>query len=135
MAQEPDAQDMAGPPLVSGEVIIAESSPAFADASLHISLDDVSYADAPATTVAETVIRQPSQPDRRGGTGSTVLAFALPALPGTQVIDSRRHYAVRVWLDRDGDGRAGPGDLYSDQRYPVLTRGHGDTVTITLGPG
>jgi uncharacterized lipoprotein YbaY len=119
---------MADPPLVSGEVVIAESSPPFADASVHISLDDVSLADAPATTVAETVIRH-----LRGG-GGTVVAFALPALPDRRAIDPRRHYAMRVWLDRDGDGRAGPGDLYSDRRYPVLTRGHPRTVTITLGP-
>jgi uncharacterized lipoprotein YbaY len=138
MAGEPDGSGTAEGALVSGHVVIAGRSPALADASVHISLDDVSYADAPATTVAETVIHhvrhQPAESDHGEPVG-TVLAFTVRPPPGAPVIDPRHHYAMRVWVDRDGDGKAGPGDLYSDLRYPVLTRGHGNTVTITLGPG
>jgi hypothetical protein len=138
MPTKPAGQDEADRPLVTGQVIIADQSPALADASVHISLEDVSRADAPATTVAETVIlhvcHRPSQPGSRDNRGGTVLGFALRAGLGAPAIDLGSDYAVRVWVDRDGDGRPGPGDLYSDQRYPVLTRGFGNTVTITLGP-
>jgi hypothetical protein len=124
-------------PLVTGRVIITEQSPALADASMHVSLEEASYADAPATTIARTVIphvqHRPSRPGE-GDEGGTVLTFALRAVGGAAAIDPAGDYAVRVWVDRDGDGRPGPGDLHSDQRHPVLTRGFGDTVTITLGP-
>jgi hypothetical protein len=123
-------------PLVTGQIIITSQSAALADASIYISLEEVSYADAPATTVAETVIphvRHPSsQPGSRDKFGNTVLAFALHAASSATVIDLGSDYAVRVWVDREGDGRPEPGDLYSDQRNPVLTRGFGDTVMITL---
>jgi uncharacterized lipoprotein YbaY len=138
MPTKPTGQDAADRPLVTGQVIIADQTPALADASAHISLEDVSYADAPATTVAETVIphirHRPSQLGSGDNRGGTVLSFALRAGPGAPAIDPGNDYAVRVWVDRDGNGRPGPGDLYSDQRYPVLTRGFGNTVTITLGP-
>ena len=48
-------------------------------------------------------------------------------------IDRDHDYSVRVWLDRDGDKKPGSGDLWSDQSYPVLTRGFGTEVTIVLG--
>ncbi len=131
----------AGPegPVVDGLVVIATGCPAMTDATVHISLEDVSYADAPATVVAEAdvlhVEHRPQRPDADRGSGGTVVPFALRPVPGAPVIDPRRHYAVRVWVDRDGDGREGPGDLHSDQRHPVLTRGHPRTVTIELGAG
>jgi hypothetical protein len=138
MPTKPARQDTSDRPLVSGQVIIGDQSPALADASMHITLEDVSRADAPATTVAETVVphvrHRPSQPGSGGNRGGTVLSFALRAGPGAPAINPGSDYAVRVWVDRDSDGRPGPGDLYSDQRHPVLTRGFGSTVTIRLGP-
>ena len=35
--------------------------------------------------------------------------------------------------DRDSSGEKSRGDLYSDQVYPVLTRGWGDSVTVVVG--
>jgi uncharacterized lipoprotein YbaY len=115
-------------PLVTGRIVVTRGNPSMADASVHISLDDVSRADGAAISVAETVIHHV-----RHDPGETVLPFALSAAPDAPSIDPHCHYAVRVWVDSDGDGRPGPGDLYSDRRYPVLTRGHGSTVMITLG--
>jgi uncharacterized lipoprotein YbaY len=139
MAVEPDGSDADNDPLVTGRVIIAAGCPALTDATMYISLDDVSYADSSATVVADTVIRhirhRPERPGEGSEPGGTVVSFALAASPDAAAIDPRHHYAVRIWVDGDGDGRAGPGDLYSDQRYPVLTRGHPSKVTIVLGPG
>jgi hypothetical protein len=39
---------------------------------------------------------------------------------------------VRVWVDRNSDGRPGAGDLFSDQSYRVLTGGFGSTVIIPV---
>ena len=62
--------------------------------------------------------------------GNTVVAFRIAAA-GT--IDPEHDYSVRVWLDRDGDGQPGSGDMWSDQAYRVLTRGFGTEVTVILG--
>ena len=115
-------------PLVTGQIIIHTAVRTFDNAAVHVYLEDVSMADAAAEIVAETVI--PAVRHVRAG-GDTIVPFALDA--GKQAsIDTRRHYAVRVWVDCDNDGRPAHGDLYSDQVYPVLTRGFGDAVSIEL---
>ncbi len=120
-------------PLVTGRIVIPAAVPPFRGATAYLSLEDVSYADAPATVLAEAAIPDVRhQPTARAGE-ATVLAFTLRPAPGAAAIDPGNDYAVRAWIDLDGDGRIGPGDPASDQRYPVLTRGFGRTVTITLG--
>lgn len=122
----------AGPgPLVTGQVIIAARCPPLTDATMHISLEDTSYADRAATVVADLAVPHVAHP--AGQQQATVVPFTLSG-PTATVIDPRHHYAVRVWLDGDGDGEAGPGDLFSEQHHPVLTRGHPSRVTIELGP-
>src|SRR4029453_2327049 len=129
-----ESSDPEGPPLVSGRIIISPARSAQADATVHVYLEEVSWADAPATVVAETAILQVGRPGESGAAehGAIELDFTLREGPNGPAIDSRSDYAVRVWVDCDGDGLPGPGDLYSDQRYPVLTRGYGRTVTIEL---
>ena len=116
--------------VVTGRVVIAHSVAAFVAGVVHVRLEDVSYADAAAPLVAETVLsgvsHDPDRPDAR----TTVVPFRIAA-SGT--IDPEHDYSVRVWLDRDGDGQPGGGDIWSDQAYPVLTRGFGAEVTVVLG--
>lgn len=130
MATEDGAtsQAEAAAPLVTGQIIIAADTPPLRDATAHVHLEDVSYADAAASVVAQTVI--PDLCHEPSG-GDTSVSFALYATG--VAVDPRNDYAVRVWVDRDGDGREGPDDLHSDQSYRVLTGGFGDTVSITLG--
>jgi uncharacterized lipoprotein YbaY len=117
-------------PLVTGQVVISAGTPAFSGATVHVHLEDVSYADAAAEVLAEAVIPGVCHAPGR----ATTVPFTLHAAPGAAPIEMHNDYAVRVWVDRDGDGRAGAGDLHSDQSYRVLTGGFGRTVTITLGP-
>ncbi len=117
-------------PLVRGQVIIGGFTPILTDASVHIRLEETSFADAAATILAEMVV-----PHVRSAPGAdTVVTFELCPAPGAPGVDVRSDYSVRVWVDRDGDGRPGPGDLYSSERHPVLTRGFGDSATIKLDP-
>jgi uncharacterized lipoprotein YbaY len=116
-------------PLVTGQVIIRAAASAFDNATIHVYLEDVSLADAAAGAVAEAVV--PAVRHARAG-GDTTVSFTLtPA--GAAAIDPKRHYAVRVWVDRDSSGEKSRGDLYSDQVYPVLTHGWGDSVTVVVG--
>lgn len=94
---------------------------------VHISLEDVSYADAFSETIAEISFSGVSHAEGQ----DTMVPFALHA-PGGVVIDLKADYAVQAWIDCDVDGRLGKGDLTCDQVYRVLTYGFGSTVTIVL---
>lgn len=116
-------------PLVTGQVVIAAGVPGWEAATVHIYLEDISYADERAKVVAKVELRGV----RHNPAGETAIPFALHAPPDAPRIERRADYSVRVWVDHDGDGRKGPGDLYSDQTYPVLTQGFGTAVTVRLG--
>jgi hypothetical protein len=113
---------------ITGRILVPASVSEFHGACAHVWLEDVSYADRKAVVVGEVALANVDhvpQPDR----AATELAFSIEAhMP----IDPAHDYAVRVWIDRDSDGRAASGDLWSDQSHRVLTRSFGSEVTITL---
>jgi uncharacterized lipoprotein YbaY len=134
-----DNADRVKEALVRGGIIITNRVPPFTGATAHVYLEDVSRADGESVVLAETVIKNVShKPSHNNVVGhprenvAPMISFTLPVPPET-VIDPGGNYAVRVWIDRDSDGKEGPGDLYSDERYRVLTHGGGSQVTITLG--
>jgi hypothetical protein len=119
-------------PPVTGRVVIPASVPAFSAGTVHVRLEDVSYADGPASLIAEDVVRGVAHDPARSATPTrdTIVRFSLtpPSEP-----EPEHDYSVRVWVDRDGDGHSGPGDLWSDRAYRVMTRGFGAEVTIVVG--
>jgi hypothetical protein len=117
-------------PLVSGQIVIASSTQSFSGATAHIFLQDVSFSDKVAILLGKSVISNVSHDANAGK--NTIVPFVIYAGENVK-ISPRNDYAVRVWLDLDSDGKENPKDLYSDQRYPVLTRGFGNTVTIEIG--
>lgn len=119
------------PTLVSGDIIILAGTPSFSGATMNVFLEDVSYADAASRRIAETTIPDVSHAPASGG--NTSIRFELQPAAGAPPIDQGHDYAVRVWVDMDSDGKPGPGDLYSGQSYPVLTRGFTGTTSIRLG--
>jgi len=122
--------DQAATPLVTGRVLITTRVSAFAGATMHVYLEDVSNADSGAVLMAEcSVLDIRHTPSRRE---ETSIPFALHTTPESAPIDALHSYSVRVWVDCDSDGKQGANDLYSDQSYRVLSRGFGNTVTIIL---
>jgi uncharacterized lipoprotein YbaY len=118
--------------VVTGALVIAAATRPFRGATAHIYLEDISYADAAAVVVAEaTLPGVVHDPSTTGGRDS-VIPFSLRMHPSAAILPGN-DYAVRAWVDRDGDGTTCADDLYSDQSYRVLTRGFGRTVTIALG--
>lgn len=90
-------------------------------------LEDVSYADRAAVVVASTTIagveHDPSRP------GGTAVPFSLvPTLD----IDPTSDYSARAVLELAPHANDAALRGRSDQRYPVLTRGFADDVTISL---
>ena len=115
---------MADSRLLICEVAFDEETRPFSGATMYVRLEDVSWADAPATVVAEQVVHNVSyQPgDKRR---------VVVNLRG-KVLDKGSRYAVYVHVDIDGDRQITPGDYVSTQSYPVLTFGHPDRVTVRV---
>lgn len=89
------------------------------DAVVHVWLEEVSRADAPAVTLAEQTVPADGR--------QVPLPFTLVYDPGR--IDSTRHYAVRAEI-RDAAGNL---RWITDARQPVLTHGAPtDSVTIRV---
>lgn len=123
-------------PPVTGRVVIAASVPGFVAGALHVQLEDVSQIDARAKVIARTdvdgITHEPANlRNAESDTlpAGTVVPFTL--IPST-AIEAERSYTVRARLDRGRFSDSGPAQIWSDQSYPVLTRGFGSDVTIVL---
>jgi uncharacterized lipoprotein YbaY len=118
-------------PQVTGRVVIAASVPRFSAGILRVRLEDVSYADARATVLAQIelpgIAHDPSAlTDAETG---TVVSFSLTP---SRDIEPDHDYSVRASLERGGDRESGRDQWQSDRSYPVLTRGFGSDVTVTI---
>jgi hypothetical protein len=75
---------------------------------VRVSVENVGRADAPAPELAAEAF--PTSPTTDGMLGPFELSAELP--PGGD-------YAVRVHIDRSGDGQIAVGDLVSVARHPI----------------
>ena len=103
-------------PVVVVDVVGAEPLPL--GASVRVRLEDVTRLDGPARLVAERVV--------------PVTLEGIRVELETGVINQRAHYAVRVHVDVDGDGRVTRGDFVSTRSYPVLTFGNPSSATVVV---
>jgi uncharacterized lipoprotein YbaY len=103
--------------VIAGRVVFpADDRPADA-AALVVRLEDVSLADAPATTVAQQRIEHPA-------TDAGDVPFRIEVPEGA--LDPRRRYTLRAHVDVSGTGTVTAGDFVSTVATPV---GPGPTVT------
>jgi hypothetical protein len=89
---------------------------------LRVSVEDVRRADAPAPQLAAEAFPLPATDERV--LGPFELTASLP--PGGD-------YAVRVHVDRSGDGTIAPGDLVSVAKHPVAAAPHTE-VEVDVRP-
>lgn len=129
MGKERPNKEGSDAPWVTGEIVIDVGVPTFDGGTAHVRIEDVSHVDAPAVVLVETTLVDVAH---FPWLGATRIPFALPAPTGAPTSPRLGDYSVRVWIDTDGDGKQGPRDLYSDQSYPVFTRGFGRAVVIFL---
>jgi uncharacterized lipoprotein YbaY len=112
--------------IVDGEIRLSDDAGAFHNATVRVTLADVTRADAPSRTVAEETIRNVSH----GGGPGGVVPFRLQL----ESPDPRTRYAVRAHVDVNGDGHVSRGDYISMESYPVLTFDAPSRVSIRVRP-
>jgi hypothetical protein len=125
---EPEPQPQATPePVISGTVTVEGTfrfarPPASAEgATARIRLRDDTYEDAPAPTIATTVM-----------TGFDPSGLTPFRLVGS--VDPNKRYAVSVFVDMNGDDTTSLGDHWSMQSYPVVTDGWPRFVEVVVHP-
>jgi putative lipoprotein len=106
-------------PRVTGTVAYRERMALPPNATVRVLLEDVSVADAPATVVAEQIIR----PERE-----VPVPFELR--PERGAIDPRRRYAVRAEI-ADADGRL---RWTTTEAYPAVTQGAPGEIDVVVHP-
>jgi uncharacterized lipoprotein YbaY len=111
--------------VVKGEVLLPAAGVREQTGDVHVYVEDISRADAPAIIAGEIEIKAAKL--RPGAT----LPFTVE-VPGK--LDDRRIYSVRAHIDVTGSGDVTKGDLVSTQTYPVLTRGHGSSARVIVKP-
>jgi hypothetical protein len=106
---------------ISGTIRFQDVSRPARDVTVYVRVEETSRLDAPASRVAEVVLR-----------GVSILAGSPPlpfTVPDVVPVPSGR-YVVRVHADVDGDGQVSRGDYVSKQSHPVLASADPDVVAV-----
>ena len=110
---------------MSGEVEIPAEAPSFQGGRLHVTVANVTYADAAARPIGQATVEDV----HHVGGSSTRVPFSITV--GAD-LDPRDSFAVDAWLDTAQAGRLEKGSLISDEMALVLTRGHGRNAHLRL---
>lgn len=111
-------------PLLRGEVVFDALTPAFAGATLFVTLRDTTELDIPSAVVASEIVRDVSYDPAAGHGLDFTLRGSIP--------DDKAVYTLEVLVDLDGDGRIGRGDYINKESYPVLTHGRLHEVCVRV---
>ncbi len=111
---------------IEGYILISAKVAPFANATVHITLENTSFQDAESVLAAEILLANIAH-----GAEQTVIDFKLP-IKNPNLISEKHDYVVNVWINLASNGKVGNKDLFNDENYPVLTRGCGNEVTIKI---
>ena len=102
--------------ILSGHILIPATAAGIERGIAKVDLEEITGEDAPALVIAEVEVQDIKHV---AGGSDTLIPFTV-SLSSKFVVDSRRDYALRVWIDHDGDGQQSAGDLYSTERQRVF---------------
>ncbi|WP_219415638.1 YbaY family lipoprotein [Pseudonocardia nigra] len=111
---------------IEGEVHIADVPGGAAAATAHVRLQDVSRADAVATTVAEVTLDDVRFP------GDSPLRLPFVFEVDDARLDPRASYAVAVHVDLTGSGEVTAGDYVTVQTVPVSVHGSREPLHVPV---
>jgi hypothetical protein len=133
---EESVKDSSPTEVVSGEIIISSFTKGFRHGTVHIRLEDVSYADERARLIVEKILPDiDHNPATLSGAEDTVVPFTIALTPEQATkIQPENDYVVRVWVAVNNDEKRSADNLYSTEQYRILTRGFGNRVSIHVAP-
>ena len=102
---------------MSGRIEFEPEWPRLRQATVHVWIEDTTYADAPARRVAERLLADVSYDGDARGIPFTLEWDDEPSLPASH------SYSVAAFIDLDGDGRPGRGDYVCDRAASAPRRG------------
>lgn len=111
--------------LIKGNACFEAGAPAFQDADLIIRLEDTSFADTPASLVAQIVLHGISW----SGDPAQRQPFTLN-IPDN--LDPRSRYELRMHLDKGRNGHISRGDFITTQSHRLDTTVLGAQINIPL---
>ena len=116
---------MPGMPItVEGDIEFEDLTSPVDGATICVRVEDVSRADAPATCLAEQVMRDV----RLSGPGRVTVPFSVQA----SIPDPNGQYVIRVHVDLSGNGEVKSGDYITTQSYPISTSGGSARMLVRL---
>ena len=113
-------------PTVTARARVSVDAQSFADAVLHLIVEDVTMADARSAIVGHIDV-----PGIDHEIGMERIVTAEVPVKG---IDPQRMYRIRAHLDLSGDGHVAIEDFVTDTRHQVLTCWSPDRIYIALVP-
>ncbi len=121
------------------------------DAVIHIYVEDVSFADAESSVIAEKELSAGSwktangEHQSAGAETTNRISVSFEIEIDEKLVKPKNDNSVRVWIDARGGRRNGGEkkaavtgteqpfrDFYSTEAYPVLTRGNKNIVQIAV---
>jgi uncharacterized lipoprotein YbaY len=113
---------------LSGHILIPAATATIERGAAQVQLEEITGADAPASVIAEVNL-----PDirHRAGAEDTLIPFAISVTK--ESVDSRKDYALRVWIDHNSDGQRSAGDLYNSERQRVFQSDLKQPIVIRVG--
>ena len=124
-SKDVDSQDKNVYGVIEGNILFEDLQSTFSDATVYIRLDDVSLADAPSTTIADTMISS-VMVDMNEGEASIYYSLERPEL------DERFDYTIYVHVDVDGDEKVSKGDYVTTMHNSVNTTESDQVVDVTV---
>ena len=97
--------------VITGRILFQDDAVPFSRATVRVTVEDTTYADAPAEPIASWSSEDVSYP--RDATG---IRFDITL---NQEPSPRRRYTLRALIDVDGDGRLGSGDYTNVAAVPL----------------
>ena len=107
---------------VTGEILLPSGAAVKASAVARVQLLDTSLVDAPASTVASTIIYDVASKLAKG----EALTFELDCTINNPAV----RYSVSVHVDQEGHGKVSLGDFVNGQSYPALTYGYPNVLSV-----
>ena len=95
------------------------------DATIYISILDVTMADAPSKVILQQVVKDI---DYKANNNKSYQEFRIYG----QIPNNKAKYAVRVHVDVDNDGKISVGDYINMESYPVLTYGNPNYISVKV---